>query len=166
MFIGCDVVYKCMVDMLNKGEMLLVDLKGCFIYYVGLVDLVGDEVVGLVGFIIVIWMDKFICQIFEQIGLLGMIGKFECGFIVIEVIKDNKVVYLMVVGGVVYLVVQVIKKFKVLVFVELGMEVIYEFEVKDMLVIVVVDINGELVYIIGLVVWQKKIVESLVVEVK
>lgn len=61
LFIGCDVVYKCMVEMLDKGELLLVDFKGCFIYYVGLVDLVCDEVVGLVGLMIVICMDKFIC---------------------------------------------------------------------------------------------------------
>lgn len=59
LLIGCDVVYKCMVDMLNKGEILLVDFKGKFIYYVGLVDLVWEEVVGFVGFIIVICMDKF-----------------------------------------------------------------------------------------------------------
>lgn len=56
-----------------------------------------------------------------------MVGKVECGLVVIEVICDNKFVYLMVVGGLVYLVFKVIKVVKVVGFVDLGMEVIYEF---------------------------------------
>lgn len=163
LLIGCDVVYKCMVDMFNKGEELLVDLKGCFIYYVGLVDLVCDEVVGLVGLIMVICMDKFIEQVLVQIGLLGMVGKVECGLVVIEVIRKYKLVYLMVVGGLVYLVFKVIKVVKVVGFVDLGMEVIYEFIVQDMFVIVVVDFIGELVYKIGLCEWQVCIGKILVV---
>ena len=84
-------------------------------------------------------MDKFTRQILEQTGLLGMIGKSERGPIAIEAIKDNKAVYLMAVGGAAYLVAQAIKKSKVLAFAELGMEAIYEFEVKDMPVTVAVD---------------------------
>lgn len=64
MFIGCDVVYKCIVDMFVKGEKLLVDFMNCVIYYVGLVDLVCDEVVGLVGLMMVMCMDKFIEMMF------------------------------------------------------------------------------------------------------
>ena len=88
-----------MVDMLNKGETLPVDLKGRFIYYVGPVDPVGDEVVGPAGPTTATRMDKFTRQILEQTGLLGMIGKSERGPIAIEAIKDNKAVYLMAVGG-------------------------------------------------------------------
>lgn len=123
-----------------------VDLKDKFIYYVGFVDVVGDEVVGFVGFIILICMDKFIDMMLEEVGVMGMIGKVECGLVIVELIKKYKVVYLMVVGGVVYLVVKVIKKVCVVVFEDLGMEVIYEFEVEDMLVIVVVDLMGVNVY--------------------
>ena len=98
-----------MVDMLNKGETLPVDLKGRFIYYVGPVDPVGDEVVGPAGPTTATRMDKFTRQILEQTGLLGMIGKSERGPIAIEAIKDNKAVYLMAVGGA-HLVAQAIKK--------------------------------------------------------
>lgn len=63
----------------------------------------------------------------------------------------------MVVGGVVYFVFKVIKKFCVVVFEDLGMEVIYEFEVEDMFVIVVVDSIGVNVYKNGLVIWKVKI---------
>ena len=165
MLTGRDAAHKRMVDMLNKGETLPVDLKGRFIYYVGPVDPVGDEVVGPAGPTTATRMDKFTRQILEQTGLLGMIGKSERGPIAIEAIKDNKAVYLMAVGGA-YLVAQAIKKSKVLAFAELGMEAIYEFEVKDMPVTVAVDTNGESVHITGPAVWQKKIAESLAVEVK
>jgi len=166
MLTGRDAAHKRMVEMLNKGETLPVDLKGRFIYYVGPVDPVGDEVVGPAGPTTATRMDKFTRQILEQTGLLGMIGKSERGPTAIEAIKDNKAVYLMAVGGAAYLVAQAIKKSQVLAFPELGMEAIYEFEVKDMPVTVAVDSQGESVHITGPAIWQKKISESLAVEVQ
>ena len=163
---GRDAAHKRMVDMLNKGETLPVDLKGRFIYYVGPVDPVRDEVVGPAGPTTATRMDKFTRQILESTGLLGMIGKSERGPIAIDAIRDNKAVYLMAVGGAAYLVAQAIKKSKVLAFAELGMEAIYEFEVKDMPVTVAVDTNGESVHITGPAIWQKKIADSLAVEVQ
>ena len=53
-----------------------------------------------------------------------------------------------------------------LAFADLGMEAIYEFEVKDMPVTVAVDTKGESVHITGPAIWQKKIHDSLAVEVK
>ena len=166
MLTGRDAAHKRMVDMLNKGEELPVDLKGRFIYYVGPVDPVREEVVGPAGPTTATRMDKFTRQILESTGLLGMIGKSERGPIAIEAIKDNKAVYLMAVGGAAYLVAQAIKKSRVVAFAELGMEAIYEFEVKDMPVTVAVDTNGESVHITGPAIWNKKIAESLAVEVK
>jgi len=165
MLTGRDAAHKRMVDMLNKGEPLPVDLKGRFIYYVGPVDPVGDEVVGPAGPTTATRMDKFTRQILDQTGLLGMIGKSERGPIAIEAIKDHKAVYLMAVGGAAYLVAQAIKGAQVLAFPELGMEAIYEFEVKDMPVTVAVDTRGESVHITGPQVWQKKIADSLAVEI-
>ena len=165
MLTGRDAAHKRMVDMLNKGEELPVDLKGRFIYYVGPVDPVGDEVVGPAGPTTATRMDKFTRQILESTGLLGMIGKSERGPIAIEAIRTTRP-YLMAVGGAAYLVAQAIKKSKVLAFAELGMEAIYEFEVKDMPVTVAVDTNGESVHITGPAIWQKKIADSLAVEVQ
>ncbi|SDR93295.1 fumarase, class I, homodimeric [Halopseudomonas xinjiangensis] len=165
MLTGRDAAHKRMVDMLNKGEQLPVDLKGRFIYYVGPVDPVRDEVVGPAGPTTATRMDKFTRQILDQTGLLGMIGKSERGPIAIEAIKDHKAVYLMAVGGAAYLVAQAIKKADVLAFAELGMEAIYEFEVKDMPVTVAVDSTGESAHITGPQIWQKKIADSLAVEV-
>ena len=165
MLTGRDAAHKRMVDMLNKGEELPVDLKGRFIYYVGPVDPVRDEAVGPAGPTTATRMDKFTRQILEQTGLLGMIGKSERGPMAIEAIRDNKAVYLMAVGGAAYLVSQAVKKAQVLAFPELGMEAIYEFEVVDMPVTVAVDSSGESVHITGPQIWQKKIAQSLAVEV-
>src|SRR3546814_13062485 len=98
------------------------DLKGRFIYYVGPVDPVGDEVVGPAGPTTATRMDKFTRQILESTGLLGMIGKSERGPIAIEAIKYNKAVYLLSVGGAAYLVAQEVKQSKVMHFAELGEE--------------------------------------------
>ena len=166
MLTGRDAAHKRMVDMLNKGETLPFDLKGRFIYYVGPVDPVRDEVVGPAGPTTATRMDKFTRQILESTGLLGMIGKSERGPIAIEAIKDNKAVYLMAVGGAAYLVAQAIKKSRVVAFAELGMEAIYEFEVKDMPVTVAVDTKGESVHITGPAIWQKRIHDSLAVEIQ
>jgi len=154
---GRDAAHKRMVDMLNRGERLPVDLKGRFIYYVGPVDPVRDEVVGPAGPTTATRMDKFTNQILEQTGLLGMVGKAERGPAAIEAIKTHKSVYLMAVGGSAYLVSKAIKAAKVLAFEDLGMEAIYEFEVKDMPVTVAVDSTGESVHKTGPRQWQARI---------
>lgn len=160
MLTGRDAAHKRMVEMLNNGEELPVDLKGRFIYYVGPVDPVRDEVVGPAGPTTSTRMDKFTRQILESTGLLGMIGKSERGPIAIDAIKDNQAVYLMAVGGAAYLVSKAITGSKVLAFPEMGMEAIYEFEVKDMPVTVAVDVNGESVHTTGPAKWQEIIASS------
>jgi fumarate hydratase class I len=93
----------------------------------------------------------------EQTGLLGMVGKAERGPAAIEAIRDNRAVYLMAVGGAAYLVSKAIKASKVLAFEDLGMEAIYEFEVKDMPVTVAVDSAGTSVHQTGPKEWQARI---------
>jgi len=154
---GRDAAHKRMVDMLNKGEELPVDLKGRFIYYVGPVDPVRDEVVGPAGPTTATRMDKFTRQVLEQTGLLGMVGKAERGPTAIEAIRDNKSAYLMAVGGSAYLVSKAIKAAKVVGFADLGMEAIYEFTVQDMPVTVAVDSTGESVHKTGPREWQARI---------
>ncbi len=152
---GRDAAHKRMTAMLDAGEKLPVDLKGRFIYYVGPVGPVGDEVVGPAGPTTATRMDKFTEQMLSQTGLLGMIGKAERGSVAIEAIKKHKSVYLMAVGGAAYLVSKAIVGAKVLAFEEMGMEAIYEFTVKDMPVTVAVDSSGESVHQTGPEKWQK-----------
>jgi len=157
MLTGRDAAHKKMIDMMAAGEELPVDLTGRFIYYVGPVDPVADEVVGPAGPTTSTRMDKFTRTMLEKTGLMGMIGKAERGPAAIEAIRDNRAVYLMAVGGAAYLVAQAIKGSKVLGFPELGMEAIYEFEVEDMPVTVAVDVNGESVHKTGPASWKLKI---------
>ena len=159
MLTGRDAAHKRLVDMFNRGESLpeAVDFRGKFIYYVGPVDPVGDEVVGPAGPTTSTRMDKFTDIMLEKTGLLGMIGKAERGPLAIDSIKRHKAVYLMAVGGAAYLVSKAIRKSRVVAFEELGMEAIHEFEVKDMPVTVAVDVTGESVHVTGPKIWQSKI---------
>lgn len=161
MLTGRDAAHKKMVDMIAKGEELPVSMKGRFIYYVGPVDPIGDEVVGPAGPTTATRMDKFTRTMLEKTGLLGMIGKAERGPIAIEAIKEFESVYLMAVGGAAYLVAQAIKSSQVVGFPELGMEAIYEFELEDMPVTVAVDYLGESVHNTGPQIWKAKIAEQV-----
>jgi len=165
MLTGRDAAHKRMIEMLARGESLPegVDLRGKFIYYVGPVDPVRDEVIGPAGPTTATRMDKFTETLLDKTGLLGMIGKAERGQVAIDAIKKHKAVYLMAVGGAAYLVSKAIRKAKIVAFHDLGMEAIHEFEVEDMPVTVAVDVNGTSVHKTGPVEWQAKIAQKLVV---
>lgn len=159
MLTGRDAAHKKMQELFLSGEGMPddVDMAGKFIYYVGPVDPVRDEVVGPAGPTTATRMDKFTDYILEKTGLIGMVGKAERGPAAIEAIKKHKAVYLMAVGGSAYLVSKAIVGSKVVAFPELGMEAIYEFDVKDMPVTVAVDVNGESVHQTGPAEWKVKI---------
>jgi fumarate hydratase class I len=156
---GRDAAHKRLVDLLSRGEPLPdeVDLRGRFIYYVGPVDPVGDEVVGPAGPTTATRMDKFTEQILAQTGLIGMVGKAERGPAGIEAIKRHGAVYLIAVGGAAYLVAKAIKASRLVAFPDLGMEAIREFEVEDMPVTVAVDSRGESVHQTGPAEWRARI---------
>jgi fumarate hydratase class I len=159
MLTGRDAAHKRILDLYARGQPLPdgVDLKGKFIYYVGPVDPVRDEVVGPAGPTTATRMDGFTDLMLEKTGLLGMIGKAERGPAAIEAIKKHKAVYLMAVGGAAFLVSKAIRKSRVVAFEDLGMEAIHEFEVEDMPVTVAVDSQGESVHITGPLEWRSKI---------
>ena len=160
MLTGRDAAHKKIVDMIDKGEELPVDFTNRIIYYVGPVDPVRDEVVGPAGPTTATRMDKFTRTMLEKAGLAGMVGKAERGPEAIAAIKDNKAVSMIAVGGAAYLVAKAITKSTLLAFPELGMEAIYEFEIKDMPVTVSVDSTGESVHIEGPKIWSAKIADK------
>ena len=154
---GRDAAHKRMIDMLSRGEKLPVDFRDRFIYYVGPVDPVREEVIGPAGPTTSTRMDKFTRQMLAETGLLGMVGKAERGPVAIDAIKEFGAVYLMAVGGAAYLVSKAIISARQLAFEDLGMEGIYEFEVKDMPVTVAVDTQGSSVHQTGPAEWQQRI---------
>ncbi len=156
---GRDAAHKRIQDMLEKGERLPVDFTNRVIYYVGPVDPVGDEVVGPAGPTTATRMDKFTETMLGRTGLIAMIGKGERGPTAIEGIRKHQAASLIAVGGAAYLVAKAIRKSRVLAFDDLGMEAIYEFEVKDMPVAVAVDAKGNSVHQSGPAEWEKRIRE-------
>lgn len=161
MLTGRDAAHKRIQTMLDSGEGLPdgVDLTNKFIYYVGPVDAVGDEVVGPAGPTTATRMDKFTDMMLEKTGLLGMIGKAERGPATVDSIAKHESVYLMAVGGAAYLVSKAIKSARVVAFEDLGMEAIYEFDVEDMPVTVAVDSTGSNAHETGPAIWKAKIAD-------
>ena len=141
---GRDAAHKRIKQMLDNGEGLPkgVDFDNKFIYYVGPVDAVDDEVIGPAGPTTATRMDCFTDMMLEKTGILGMIGKAERGQATTQSIKKHKASYLIAVGGAAYLISKSIKKAKKIAFEDMGMEAIYELEVKDMPVTVAVDSEG------------------------
>jgi len=162
---GRDAAHKRIIDLLDRGELLPggLDFRGRFLYYVGPVDPVGDEVVGPAGPTTATRMDKFTDELLEKTGLLGMIGKAERGPEAIKSIARHKAVYLIATGGAAYLVSKAIRAARVVAFPELGMEAVYEFEVEDMPVTVAVDTRGNSIHEIGPREWKMRIANIPVV---
>ncbi|MBE8168598.1 MAG: fumarate hydratase [Shewanella sp.] len=162
MLTGRDAAHKRIQSLIESGEGLPegVDFTGKFIYYVGPVDPVGNEVVGPAGPTTATRMDKFTDLMLEKTGLMGMIGKAERGPATVESIKKHKAVYLMAVGGAAYLVSKAIKKSRVVAFEDLGMEAIYEFDVVDMPVTVAVDSDGVNAHETGPAIWKINIANA------
>jgi len=162
---GRDAAHKRIIDCLERGEALpnRLDFSGRFIYYVGPVDPVGDEVVGPAGPTTATRMDKFTDVLLEKTGLLGMIGKAERGPEAIESIARHKAVYLIATGGAAYLVSRAIRKARVVAFPELGMEAVYEFEVEDMPITVAVDTRGNSIHESGPREWKARIADIPIV---
>lgn len=154
-----DAAHKRLLDRIKRGEGLpdSVDFTNRFIYYVGPVDPIEGEAVGPAGPTTATRMDKFTADLLAKTGAIGMIGKAERGNQAIAAIKEHGAVYLIAVGGAAYLIAKAVCQARRVAFEELGMEAIYEFEVKDMPVTVAVDTQGESIHQTGPSQWRKTI---------
>ncbi len=141
---GRDTAHKRLQKLLKQDKPLpkQVNFNNRFIYYVGPVDAVGDEVLGSAGPTTATRMDKYTKMMLENTKILGMIGKAERGKATIELLTKHKRVYLIAVGGAGYLISKAIKKAQKVAFSDIGMEAIYELEVHDMPVTVAIDSGG------------------------
>jgi len=159
MLTGRDAAHKRISALLESGQPLPdgLDFRNRVIYYVGPVDPVKDEAVGPAGPTTATRMDKFTEMMLARTGLIAMVGKAERGPEAIAAIRKHNAAYLMAVGGAAYLVSKAIRSSRVVAFGDLGMEAIYEFEVKDMPVTVAVDARGESVHETGPAQWRARI---------
>jgi len=155
LYTGRDAAHKRMVEQLDNGEPLPVDLGNRAIYYVGPVDPVRGEVIGPAGPTTATRMDKFTDRILAETGLRVMVGKAERGAAAIDAIRRHGAVYLIAVGGAAYLVSKAIREARPVAYRDLGMEAIYELQVENMPVTVAVDTHGRSIHEIGPRKWRR-----------
>jgi fumarate hydratase, class I len=120
------------------------------------VDPVGTEIVGPAGPTTASRMDRFTDTMLGKSGLLAMVGKAERGPGTVALIRRHRSAYLIAVGGAAFLVSQAIRTSRIVAFPELGMEAVYEFDVRDMPVTVAVSSDGESVHETGPRAWRGK----------
>lgn len=154
---GRDAAHKRLIDLLQRGQPLPVDLANRLIYYVGPVRAVRDEAVGPAGPTTSRRMDPFLEPLLAHTGLLGSIGKSERGEQGLAALRAHRGVHLIAVGGAAYLVAQAIREARVVAFPELGMEAIHEFKVVDMPVTVAVDCAGNAIHDSGPREWRGRL---------
>ncbi len=145
LYTGRDAAHKRMVEALNAGENLPVDLTNQIIFYMGPCPAKPGAVIGPAGPTTSHRMDAYTPQLLD-LGLTGMIGKGNRGEAVIESIKINNAVYFACVGGTGALCADCITKSEVVAYEDLGTEAIRRIEVKDFPAIVVIDTDGRNLY--------------------
>lgn len=145
MLTGRDAAHKRLVDLIEKGEELPVDLKGQIIYFVGPTPTRPGEAIGSAGPTTSYRMDAYSPILIEK-GLKGMIGKGSRASEVVEAMGKHKAVYFAAVGGAAALISRRIVSSEILAYEDLGPEAIRRLEVKDFPVIVVNDTQGNDLY--------------------
>ncbi|AAO37020.1 Fe-S-containing hydro-lyase [Clostridium tetani] len=151
-----DAGHKRLVDLLDKGEELPVDLKDQIIYYVGPTPAKPGNAIGSAGPTTSYRMDPYAPRLLD-IGLKGMIGKGLRSQEVIDAIKRNTGVYFAAIGGAAALMGKSVKKAEIVCYEDLGAEALRRLEVEDLPVVVVIDSEGNNLYEIG----QKNYLDSL-----
>lgn len=149
-----DAAHKRLVECLDRGEDLPVDLTGQIVYYVGPAPAKPGHAIGSAGPTTSGRMDAYAPKLMDA-GLKGMIGKGYRSPAVVESMKRHGVPYMAAVGGAGALIARRIKSYKVLAWPELGPEALAEMEVEDFPAIVVIDSDGNNYYETGQKPWRK-----------
>ena len=147
-YTGRDAAHKKLVELLDRGEELPVDLNGQIIYYVGPAPAKPGRVIGSAGPTTSGRMDAYTPRLLAA-GLKAMIGKGARSEEVKEAMKKYKAVYLAAVGGAGALIARSIKKARVVAYPEQGAEAVFELVVEDFPAIVVNDVWGGDLYLEG-----------------
>jgi fumarate hydratase subunit beta len=147
-YTGRDAAHKRLVELLNRGEPLPLDISGQIIYYVGPTPPKPGHAIGSAGPTTSYRMDPYAPVLMAK-GLKGMIGKGSRGQEVIDAIKKYRAIYFAATGGAGALLSKRIKKSEVIAYEDLGAEAIRRLEVEDFPVTVVNDVHGNDLYMEG-----------------
>ena len=151
-----DAAHKRLIELLDEGKELLLNIKNETIYYVGPSPAKPGKVIGSAGPTTSYRMDAYAPRLMD-LGLKGMIGKGARNKDVIDSIVKNKCVYFGAIGGAAALIAKSIVKSEVIAYEDLGAEAIRKMEVKDMPLVVIIDSKGNNLYELG----QKDYLNSL-----
>lgn len=141
LYTGRDAAHKKMIELLDNGQPLPVDLKGQIIYYVGPSPTKPDRVIGSAGPTTSVRMDAYTPRLLA-LGLKAMIGKGKRAPEVIKAMRQYKAVYFAAVGGAAALISKCIKEAEVVAYPELGPEAIHRLVVDNFPAIVINDTLG------------------------
>lgn len=144
-YTGRDAAHKRLVELVNEGKQLPVDLKDAIIYYVGPAPAKPGQAIGSAGPTTSYRMDAYAPTLLD-LGLKGMIGKGKRSDEVIDAMKRNDAVYFGAIGGAGALLSKCIKKAKIVCYEDLGAEAVRRLEVEDLPVVVVIDKDGNNLY--------------------
>lgn len=147
-YTGRDAAHKRLVELLEKGEELPIDVKGQVIYYVGPTPAPEGQPIGSAGPTTSYRMDAYTPQLLDE-GLMGMIGKGKRSPEVIDKIVEHGAVYFTAIGGAAALIKSTIKSAEIICYEDLGAEAVRKLYVEDFPVTVTIDSKGENLYEIG-----------------
>ena len=156
MYTARDAAHKRLIELLDKGLSLPININNETIYYVGPSPAKEGQVIGSAGPTTSYRMDAYSPKLLD-LGLKAMIGKGARNKEVIDSIIKNKAVYLGAIGGAAALISKSIIASEIIAYEDLGAEAIRKIEVKDMPLIVIIDTNGNNLYDEG----QEQYINSL-----
>ncbi len=141
-----DAAHKRLVDLLDEGKELPVDLQDRIIYFVGPTPAREGDPIGSAGPTTSYRMDAYSPRLISDCGLTGMIGKGSRNDDVVGAMKEHGAVYFAAIGGAAALIAKSIVKAEVVAYDDLGPEAIRRLTVKDFPVIVAIDSEGNSLY--------------------
>ena len=144
-YVARDAAHKRMIEALDRGDGLPIDIKDATIYYMGPSPAREGRPIGSAGPTTATRMDKY-APILLDLGEKAMIGKGKRSKEVMDAIVRNKAVYFAAVGGAGALLSKCVQKSEIVCYEDLGAEAILKMEVKDFPVIVVADSDGNNLY--------------------
>ncbi len=147
-YTGRDAAHKRLVELLEQGKELPVDLTDGIIYYVGPAPAQPGQIIGSAGPTTSYRMDAYAPALLD-LGLKGMIGKGKRSVEVVESMKKNDAIYFGAIGGCGALLAKCIKKAEVVAYEDLGAEAIRRLEVENLPLTVIIDSEGNNQYELG-----------------
>ena len=144
-YVARDAAHKRMIEALERGEELPIDILNSTVYYMGPSPAREGRPIGSAGPTTAGRMDKY-APVLLDLGQKAMIGKGKRSKEVIDAIMRNKAVYFAAVGGAGALLSKCIVQSELVCYEDLGAEAILKLDVKNFPVIVVIDRDGNNLY--------------------